>query len=171
MIPEIKKILYATDFSENSSLAFLYAIQMAQGLGAKIVILHAVPRVPADAAAGPGKIDAHGFPEKARPNARQEDKEVIENRVQEFCQKMEGQVGPSCSILISKIHVSFGDPVNEILKAAEEEGCDAIILGNHGKGFMPQTFLGSVSSGVLHRSLKPVFMIPLPLGIGKKANA
>jgi hypothetical protein len=28
MIPEIKKILYATDFSHNSSYAFLYATDM-----------------------------------------------------------------------------------------------------------------------------------------------
>jgi len=30
MIPEIKKILYATDLSKNSSYAFLYAADMAK---------------------------------------------------------------------------------------------------------------------------------------------
>ncbi len=148
MIPEIKKILYATDFSENSSLAFLYAIEMAEKLGAKIVIVHVMAR-------------GHMVSEDAGSKP-EENKKIMENRVQEFCRKIGGQIGPSCSILISQIHVSFGDPVDEILKTAEEEECDAIILGNHGKGFMPHTFLGKVSSGVLHRSLKPVFMIPLP---------
>jgi nucleotide-binding universal stress UspA family protein len=38
-----------------------------------------------------------------------------------------------------------------------------IILGNHGKGFLKQIFLGSVSRGVLDRTRKPVFIIPLPL--------
>lgn len=42
MIPQIKKILYATDLSENSSYAFFYAIDLAQRHDAKIVILHAI---------------------------------------------------------------------------------------------------------------------------------
>jgi len=48
------------------------------------------------------------------------------------------------------------------LKAADKEGCDAIVLGTHGKGFLTQTFLGSVADSVLERSRKPVFIIPLP---------
>ena len=49
MIPQIKKILYATDLSKNSSYAFLYAIDMAKKHDAKIVILHAVEPIPAHA--------------------------------------------------------------------------------------------------------------------------
>jgi nucleotide-binding universal stress UspA family protein len=37
-----------------------------------------------------------------------------------------------------------------------------MVLGTHGKGFLAHTFLGSVSSSVLHRTRKPVFIIPLP---------
>jgi nucleotide-binding universal stress UspA family protein len=58
--------------------------------------------------------------------------------------------------------VEVGYPAEEILKAADEEGCDLIILGSHGKGFLKHTFLGSVSRSVLERSRKPVFTIPLP---------
>ena len=42
MIPEIKKILYATDLSKNSSYAFLYAADMAKRHNARIVILHSI---------------------------------------------------------------------------------------------------------------------------------
>lgn len=65
--------------------------------------------------------------------------------------------------LVSKILVPIGHPVEEILKAADEESCDAIVLGTHGKGFLKQTFLGSVAGSVLERARKPVFIIPLPL--------
>ena len=51
MIPQIKKILYATDLSKNSSYAFFYATDMARRHEAKIVILHAVEPVPAYARA------------------------------------------------------------------------------------------------------------------------
>ena len=46
-IPQIKKILYATDLSKNSSYAFLYAIDVAKKHDARIVILHAVEPIPA----------------------------------------------------------------------------------------------------------------------------
>jgi len=77
-------------------------------------------------------------------------------------QKAEAQIGPPCVSLVSKILVPVGHPPEEILNAANEEGCDVIVLGTHGKGFLAHTFLGSVSNAVLHRTRKPVFIIPLP---------
>ena len=65
-------------------------------------------------------------------------------------------------MLVSNIIVREGNPVEEVLRAAEEEACDLLILGSHGKGFLKQTFLGSVSHKVLDRSRKPVLIIPLP---------
>ena len=64
--------------------------------------------------------------------------------------------------LVSNIIIRMGYPMEEILKVANEERCDVIILGSHGKGFLKQTFLGSVSRRVLDRSRKPVLVIPLP---------
>ena len=40
MIPDIKKILYATDLSDNSAYAFRYAINSALKHNADIIILH-----------------------------------------------------------------------------------------------------------------------------------
>ena len=42
MIPQIKKILYATDLSKNSEYAFYYAVDMAKKHDAEIIILHAI---------------------------------------------------------------------------------------------------------------------------------
>ena len=39
-IPEIKRILYATDLSENARYAFLHAASLANCYGAGIMILH-----------------------------------------------------------------------------------------------------------------------------------
>ncbi len=156
MIPQIKKILYATDLSKNSSYAFLYAIDMAKKHDAKIVILHAIEPIPRYA-------ELYGaLTEEFR---KKQDEELIESMrdgIQRFCKKAEEQIGPPCVDLISKVLVSRGHPPEEILNAAEEEGCDVIVLGTHGKGFLAHTFLGSVSKAVLHRTRKPVFIIPLP---------
>ena len=40
MMPEIKKILYATDLSPNSDYAFRYAINSAKKNDADVIILH-----------------------------------------------------------------------------------------------------------------------------------
>jgi len=74
----------------------------------------------------------------------------------------EAYVGASCPELVAKVCVPLGHPVEAILEAAHEEGCDAIVLGTHGKGFLKQTFLGSTAAKVLGRTRKQVFVIPLP---------
>jgi nucleotide-binding universal stress UspA family protein len=156
MIPQIKKILYATDLSKNSSYAFLFATDMAKRYDAKIVILHVVQSFPAYTDAYTG-IGVH-IEQKEQGEIIEEIKEYL----QDFCRKAEAQVGPPCVSLVSKILVPRGHPPEKILNAADEEDCDAIVLGTHGKGFLAHTFLGSVSSAVVHRTRKPVFIIPLP---------
>jgi len=157
MIPQIKKILYTTDLSKNSSYAFLFATDMANRHDATIVILHAVESFPAYINAYAGGITVD-FKQEEQGKIIEE----IKKHLQEFCKKAEAQVGPPCVSLVSKILVPRGHPPEEILNAANEEDCDVIILGTHGKGFLAHAFLGSVSSAVLHRTRKPVFIIPLP---------
>ncbi len=159
MIPQVKKILYATDLSKNSSYAFLYAVDMARRYGAKIVILHSVE---------PGRwipsLGAHveALMRTARKEEQEKDFEEIKKGLHDFCGRTEGQIGAPCVELVSKIVVPVGHPVEEILKAADEESCDILVLGTHGKGFLKQTFLGSVAGSILERTRKPVFVIPLP---------
>src|SRR4030065_720607 len=94
---------------------------------------------------------------------REMDLEVMKTNLQEFCKRTETQIGPPCVELVSKILVPLGHPVEEILKAADEESCDAIVLGTHGKGFLRQTFLGSVAGLGFERNRKTGFIITLPL--------
>ena len=157
MIPQIKKVLYTTDLSKNSAYAFYYAVDMAKKYNASIVILHTVEPIPHVYAEG-----GTGVLRRIEKQQQETDVGDIKKRVQEFCKKIENQAGFPCTDLVSKILVPLGYPVEEILKAADDEGCDAIILGTHGKGFLRQTFLGSVSVSVLERTRKPVFIIPLP---------
>jgi nucleotide-binding universal stress UspA family protein len=156
MIPQIKKILYATDLSKNSSYAFLFATDMARRHDATIVILHVIERVP------PYAEVYTGITYEMERKQQEETVEDLKKHLQEFCKKAEAQIGPPCVSLVSKILVPRGHPPEKILNAADEEDCDAIVLGTHGKGFLAHTFLGSVSSAVVHRTRKPVFIIPLP---------
>jgi nucleotide-binding universal stress UspA family protein len=161
MIPRIKRILYGTDLSKNSAYAFFYAVDMAQKHDADIVILHAIeptrPHIYNECG-----VAVEPILRKAKQQERLMDIEEIKKDLQEFCRKTETQIGRPCVSLVSEILVPVGHPVEEILKVADDEGCDAIVLGTHGKGFLRQTFLGSVAVSVLERTRKPVFIIPLP---------
>ncbi len=154
MIPKIKRILYATDLTKNSVYAFYYAVDMAKRYDSAIVMLHAVEPV--------SEIAFGTRTERVYQDQQRESLEVIRNRLQRFCQIVEEKNSLACVSLVTKIVVEVGYPLEQILKTADEEGCDVIVLGSHGKGFLQHAFLGSVSRSVLDRSRKPVFVVPLP---------
>jgi nucleotide-binding universal stress UspA family protein len=158
MIPQIKKILYTTDLSKNSSYAFLYAVDLAKKHHAEIIILHAIEPIPAYAEA------YAGLKEELKKKQVSEMAESMKSHLTGFCKKAEAQIGPPCAELVIKIVVRNGYPPDVILDTAEQEGCDMIVLGTHGKGFISYAFLGSVSKSVLHRTQKPVFIVPVPSG-------
>ena len=161
MVPQIKKILYATDLSKNSAYAFFFAVDMAKKHNASVIILHSIEPIRQNIYAE-GGMGMEGVLKKAKKQEQEMDIEEIKEKLQEFCKKTEAQIGSPCVQLVSKILVPMGHAVEEILKAADDEGCDVIVLGTHGKGFLRQTFLGSVAGSVLERTRKPVFIIPLP---------
>ncbi|GFR75687.1 stress response protein nhaX [Elysia marginata] len=53
-------------------------------------------------------------------------------------------------------------PGEGIIKAAEEEKADMIVLGSRGQGQLRRTFMGSVSDYVVHHSHVPVAVCKHP---------
>jgi len=161
VIPHIKKILYATDLTVNSVYASYFAADLAKTHNAKIIILHCVEAISPWAYLGAMAPYFPVFLHEAKEHKVQEDFAEIKKRLEEFSRKTESQFGPNVK-LVSEIIVTAGYAVEEILNAASTRECDIIVLGTHGKGFLRQTFLGSVARSVLERSVKPVLIIPLP---------
>jgi nucleotide-binding universal stress UspA family protein len=152
MIPEIARILYATDLSRNSLYAFGYAVQIARRFGAKITVLHVAEPVP-------GTL-GNWVKEKMEEEELTLSAETIRGHLERFCEVMDRE--RTCMELVSNILVRVGQPAEEILDAAREDGSDIIVLGTHGKGILKSTILGSVSRRVLDRCSRPVVVIPLP---------
>jgi nucleotide-binding universal stress UspA family protein len=159
MIPKIKRILYATDLSKNSAYAAYYAIGLAQTNNAKITVLHVVEPLPALVRFYGGTLaDETRYYDRIKST----DLGLIKKRLQDICERIDKELGFSCVQLVSDILVEVGHPVEEILRVGNEAQCDVFVLGTHGKGFLKNTFLGSVSRMVLDRTRKPVLVIPLP---------
>jgi nucleotide-binding universal stress UspA family protein len=161
MIPQIRKILYATDLTKNSAYAFYFALSLAQKNGAQIIILHSIQPIPAQVYFEAGS-DGEDAMRKGREGERQDDIIEIKKHLGEFCRKVESQTGLPCVSLVSDVIVKEGYAVEEILNMADEKGCDVIVLGTHGKGWLSREFLGSVARSVIERTRKPTFLIPLP---------
>ena len=162
MIPQIRKILYATDLTKNSSYAFYFAADMARKHDAKIIILHCIGAIPPSVYMEAGFTDAEALLQRSKEAEKKENVIEIKSRLEEFCKRVESQIGPPCASLVADVVVKAGYPVEEILNTADTQGCDVIVMGTHGKGILRQAFLGSVARSVLERSRKPVFIIPLP---------
>ena len=155
MIPEIKRILYTTDFSPNSAYALRYAINSANKHDAGIIILHVVEEMAP-------------FFDEERLKAISETKiaeamDRIRKRLKIFYDR-ELKDDPESADRVVSIEVCQGYPPEEILRKADELNCDVIVMGTHGKGIIRHSFLGSAAQKVLRRVRKPVFIIPLPEG-------
>ncbi len=163
MIPDIKKILYATDLSDNSAYALCYAIDSAIKHDAGIFILHVFELITTTNRFAlelylDGEIRKKKYNEKVIKTI-----DRIRKRLKILCDKeFDGEI--KYADRVESIEVREGFPADEILKKADELNCDAIVMGTHGKGLISHAFLGSTSKRVLGRTRKPVLIIPLPKG-------
>ena len=161
MIPDIKKILYATDLSDNARYAFGYAISLANRYDAKITVLNVVEELSPFAQSMVEDIVG-----TERLEALRKDKEVkviesIKQRLQDFCQQAIQEV-PECSLAVEKTIVESGQPVDSVIRHAEEMDADLIVMGSHGQGVLADVTMGSTSRRVLRRCSRPVLIIRLP---------
>jgi nucleotide-binding universal stress UspA family protein len=161
MLPQIKKILYTTDLSPNAGYVLRYAINSAKKHDAKLVFLHVLEELPRSAKALVESYIDDVDLEKIRKNKIAFAKDKILKRIQELCKK-ELNNDPKAEEIFDTIQLVEGYPADEILSKADKFNCDAIIMGNHGKGFLKHAYFGSTSKKVLRRTRKPVFIIPLP---------
>ena len=53
----------------------------------------------------------------------------------------------------------LGSPANAIVKYAEEQQADLIVIGSHGRGAVSRLLLGSVAERVLHLAGRPVLVV------------
>ena len=163
MIPQIKRILYTTDLSDNSVYVFRYAINAAKKNDAGIVILHVMEPLSATAEALTHSYLFNDQGKKISEEKITHVKDRIEKGLKAFCEK-ELKNDAEYTDRVESIELCVGFPAEEILSKADELNCDAIMMGTHSKGVIGNTFLGSTVKRVLRRTRKPVFIIPLPKG-------
>ncbi len=161
MIPEIKKILYTTDLSENARYAFSYAVSLANRYDAGITILHVIEDISPTADSLVINIVGKKKWTELRGRNEKEVLETIQSRLAKFCEDVQAEL-PSCPFVTENIKVKIGRPVDEILLEVENNSYDLVVMGAHGQGILEDAVIGSVSRRVVRRSKTPVLVIRLP---------
>jgi nucleotide-binding universal stress UspA family protein len=168
---EVKKILYATDLSENARFAFAYAVSLADLYSAAITMVHVLPEVPAllDQSVI-GYISAERW-EEIKSQQLDEAKEALIGKKREHLAIKEAlhqfsedvkQQQKGDGFTTDDIIVERGNPVEEIIRNAKEQNCDLIVMGTHGHGTLADAMIGSTARRVIRRSKIPVLVVRLP---------
>ena len=161
MIPEIKKILYTTDLSENARHAFGYAASLANRYDASVTIFHVLEDISPTADSLAINIIGKKKWEELRGRNEKEVLETIKSRLEKFCEDVQSAL-PSCPFITENILVKIGNPVDKILEEVENNGYDMVVMGAHGHGVLSDAFMGSVSRRVVRRCKMPVLVVRLP---------
>jgi len=168
---DVKKILYATDLSENARYAFAYAVSLADLYGASIAFIHVLSEIPNLLDKNViGYISEELWEEIKAQNVQEakdaiigkrRDHVAIKDALHQFSENVkESREGEG--FVTDDIIVVRGNPVEEILKYSAEKNCDLIVMGTHGHGTLVDAMMGSTARRVLRRSKKPVLVVRLP---------
>lgn len=145
-MPAIERILCPTDFSEPAAHALVYALRLAEGLGAEVTLLHVCPSffyVVPGAGYSPLVDDERAVMESAR--------EELRGWVEKFS-KM--------SALSLKSRLDVGRAYKKINDAAGELHAGLIVMGTHGRSGLSRVAMGSVTERVVRTSSRAVLTIP-----------
>ena len=162
MIIDVKKILFATDLSETARHAVQYACSIGNKYNAQVHAIHVVPDVLDEYSSGAGinlsgSINKKKWNEFNRKNIETA-KKIIHERMKITSEKVLEQM-PHCPLSENRTIVTAGNPVDIIVKTAQDNNFDLIIMGTHGHGEFEEMILGSTASGVIHKSKVPVLVV------------
>ena len=161
MLPKIRKILYATDLSDNSRRAFGYAAGLAELYNAQMMVLHVVEPINPNTYMQISSM----MGETEWVNLQLErDNEIIaeiKSRLKRFCLELQTDAN-TFQLSDDQILVRKGLPVEEINGLAEIENVDLIVMGTHGYGLVKDALMGGTVRRLVRHSEKPVLVVPNP---------
>jgi len=124
------KVLFTTDFSENSYFAYEYAVSIAKKFNSELHLLNVFdPTIP-DIAKSEEKFSA-----------------------------LKGAAFQEGVLNIKASQVKEKDAADGIIKYIEANGIDMVVIATHGHSGVRQYFLGSKTVDVISRSTVPVLLV------------
>ena len=143
-------ILVPTDGSELSRAAGHRAVAIAAAMGARITFFHAKPERRQSFFGGEGGGYVDQMP-------KEEFDRLAREQANAYLTEME-QLAQGAGVASGRTIGDDGVPYEGIIQAAEEHGCDLIIMASHGRRGIKSLILGSETQKVLTHSKIPVLV-------------
>jgi universal stress protein A len=132
-MPGYSHLLLAVDFYAKADAVANRAAELSRAFGAKLSLIHVVEYVPVD-------LSSELVPPQM-PDIDQELITVAQQRLGELSSRLDLD---DCPCIVVQ-----GNTRREILRVAEENEVDLIVIGSHGRQGI-QRLLGSTANAVLH---------------------
>ena len=144
-----KNILVPTDGSPLSRNAAKQAVTIAKATGSRITAFHVAP-----------PYNFHVYedyipPDFVRPDEYAAHAKKVAQRHLEAIRKLSDDAG----VEFDSHYVLSDYPAEAIVKAAEQYGCDSIVMGSHGRSGVARVLLGSETQKVLASAKLPVLVV------------
>mgnify|MGYP000150352061 FL=1 len=146
-----ERILVPTDGSDGVERAIGHAIAVAEIHDATV---HGLYVLNSDAYAGLGMESSW----ESVDGLLREDAETAVARVREIAVERSETDEPTVPVQTAVVE---GKPSREIVRYAEANDCDLVVMGTHGRGGIDRLLLGSVAEGVIRASSVPVTTVPV----------
>jgi nucleotide-binding universal stress UspA family protein len=131
---QLRKILFATDFSQNSDKALGYALSLAMEYNAELILLHVLEEIP--------------------PSTD------LQTATAEITGQLERPIPPDarnwCTI---KSVVRVGKPYQEVIQLAGELQTDLVVMGVRGRSGLDLALFGSTTHRVIQLGPCPVLAV------------
>jgi nucleotide-binding universal stress UspA family protein len=145
-----KRIVCAVDFSDCSMHALNYAMSLAQEAEARLTVMHVIelpPDVPREVhenvLAGPRNL--REYVALAEEDRRARLRDAIPESVRAYC-------------AVDTI-LATGKPYREILRVAEEQEAELLVIGIHGRGAIDRLLFGSTAQHLVRQASCPVLTL------------
>ncbi len=148
----IKKIVVATDYSDNARAAYQYARHIADSFGASIHVVHVFT---------PTLLDAQQTIYTNMPpfdRALEDDARFLAKYVKQENDK-DGAIA-TASRPVTTYRTQVGFVPNELIELSEDPAVDLIVLGATGEGKWLDRLLGGVADEVGRDAHCPVLLVP-----------
>jgi nucleotide-binding universal stress UspA family protein len=138
-----KRILFPTDFSHTGDAALAFAASLAKEADGRLIIVH-VQEAPL--AYGGGEM-YYGIPEPTTD-------ELL---------NMLHDIKPTDPSVPVEYRLVTGDPADAVVRLAEDDDVDLIVLGSHGRTGLTRLLMGSVAEAIVRKAHCPVLVYKQPV--------
>jgi nucleotide-binding universal stress UspA family protein len=142
----MRRILLATDGSEDAALAARAAADISKGTSSDLQVVHALQ-----------PLSPHVYPTGVTPEVYSQVRDLREREARDLLDE-QVKLMESAGGRVTEAYVRQGPAADEILDLAGKLEAGLIVMGSQGLGPVKRILMGSVSEGVVHHALCPVLV-------------